>query len=342
MADLSSSLQEAVCDAAAAGLRPGIVGARSRPWTRAAVTPLAVAGHDGPVSYQPAELVVTVRAGTTLAELDDLLEAGGQMLACECPDFGGSTIGGALATGWSGARQPFAGSLRDLVLGCRLINGRGESLRFGGQVMKNVAGYDVSRLLSGSRGRLGLITELSLRVHPRPEAELTLVFDCRTGADMPGLVRRVLKAGEPLTGAALCDDQVYLRFSARESTLQRLSAQLGGRPGDAGFWPLLRRLELPFFKTPGAPLWRLRVPPGASLAALEGDCLLDQAGRVCWYRGPEDLARLESLAGKGQAVSIERGPARPAPPEAVLSTLHRRLYEAFDPAGVFSPASGAA
>ncbi|MEX5452570.1 glycolate oxidase subunit GlcE, partial [Stutzerimonas stutzeri] len=130
---------------------------------------LDVREHRGIVSYDPTELVVTARAGTPLAELEATLDEAGQMLPCEPPHFGeGATVGGMIAAGLSGPRRPWSGSVRDFVLGSRVITGQGKHLRFGGEVMKNVAGYDLSRLMAGSFGCLGVLTEISLKVLPKP------------------------------------------------------------------------------------------------------------------------------------------------------------------------------
>ena len=177
VADISRQLLEQVQASCDSGNRLSIRGNASKPWMARSGTgeQLSLAGHRGIISYEPTELVVTVRAGTALAELEQALAEQGQMLAMEAPDFNGqSSIGGAVALGWSGSRSVFAGGVRDAVLGLRMINGLGEDLRFGGQVMKNVAGFDISRLMVGSCGRLGVILELSLKVIPQPEHEISL------------------------------------------------------------------------------------------------------------------------------------------------------------------------
>ena len=129
---------------------------------------LDVSSYKGIVAYEPKELVLTVRAGTPLEEVESALAGERQMLPFEPPHFGGGTIGGAVACGLSGPRRPYAGAVRDFVLGTRIVNGKGEDLSFGGRVIKNVAGYDVSRLMVGSLGTLGVITEISFKVLPAP------------------------------------------------------------------------------------------------------------------------------------------------------------------------------
>jgi glycolate oxidase FAD binding subunit len=278
---------------------------------------LSVAGHRGVVSHDPTELVVTVRAGTPLAELDRELAQRGQMLASECPDFGGnSTIGGALALGWSGSRQPYAGALRDFVLGARMVNGMGESLRFGGQVMKNVAGYDISRLLSGSRGRLGVILDVSLKLLPLPEREMTLVFECESLAHSRRFTLGVQRAGEPLTGASYCAGKLRLRFSGQGATLERLAAELGGRETANDYWLKLRSLQLPLFT---------------------GDqkCgpLYDWNGGLCWSHC--EGAALQRQVGNAAAVDLSTGSPELEAGAGPLAQLQRRIALAFDPGGVF-------
>ena len=227
-ADLSADICDQVRQAHAEQCGLSICGASSKPWrrTESGLQILSLAGHRGVVRHDPTELVVTVRAGTPLAELDESLAKRGQMLAAECPDFpGGSTIGGALALGWSGSRQPWSGALRDFVLGCRMVNGLGESLRFGGQVMKNVAGFDISRLLSGSQGRLGVILDVSLKLLPLPEREMTLLFEFASLGESRQFVQGVQRAGEPITAASYHTGLLRLRFSGQTATLARLATE---------------------------------------------------------------------------------------------------------------------
>ena len=183
--DLTDELREQVRQAAANGTALRIVGSDSKSFyggSCQATTPLSMAGHQGIVDYEPSELVLTARSGTTLNSITSLLAEHRQMLAFEPPGFGlHATLGGTLACGFSGPRRPFAGSARDFMLGCKIINGDGEVLNFGGRVMKNVAGFDVSRLMVGALGTLGVLLDVSLRVLPMPEAELTLAYTLSAG-----------------------------------------------------------------------------------------------------------------------------------------------------------------
>ena len=320
--DISAELCEQVRRAHAEQSGLEIRGASSKPWRRmdAGRASLQAVRHSGIVSHDPTELVVTVRAGTTLVALDQALAERGQMLAAECPDFpGGSTVGGALALGWSGSRRPYAGALRDFVLGCRMVNGLGEPLHFGGRVMKNVAGYDISRLLSGSLGRLGMVLEVSLKLLPLPERELTLQFAFDSLQESRRFVRRVQQAGEPLSAASFHAGCLHLRFSGQAVTLSRLAAELQGREADNDYWCELRNLQLPFFTS---------AEPGAALYDWNGD--------VCWSR--TDGGGIQRQEGNGAAVELLVGPPDPGAGSDALAELHRRVALAFDPAGVFARA----
>ncbi len=310
--DIGHSLAGQVRDAANTGDRLRIVGNGSKPWVTTEQA-LSVAGHRGIVQYQPSELVVTVRAGTTLAELDATLAEQGQMLASECPDFGGnSTIGGALAVGWSGPRALAAGALRDAVLGIRIINGLGEVLQFGGQVIKNVAGFDVSRLMCGSLGQLGVVLDISLKLLPRPESELSLCSEQPSLSAARQRLRELLQAGEPVTGAVYADNNLQLRFSGRSGTLERLEQSLQGTPVDVAFWQQLQQQRLAFFSTPAS------------------EPLIDCHGPISWcYR--DDMLWREQGDG---AVKLVVGP-QASEADTTRATLLTRLRAAFDPNRVF-------
>lgn len=212
---------------------------------------LDVRPHRGIVNYDPTELVVTVRAGTSLAQLNATLDAQGQMLACEPPTFGDrATVGGMIATGLSGPRRPWSGAVRDFVLGCRVITGSGKHLRFGGEVMKNVAGYDMSRLLVGSFGCLGVITEVSLKVLPKPREQRYLALAIDTGE-----ARRELTAwqreGLPVSGACWTEGTLHLRLEGGAGSVHAATDRLGGEVAEAPFWTDLREQTLPSSMTHG-------------------------------------------------------------------------------------------
>jgi glycolate oxidase FAD binding subunit len=202
-----------------------LLAAAAKPSTAAPAPakPLDVSGHRGIVAYEPTELVITARAGTPLAEIEALLAANNQMLPFEPPHFSEqTTLGGMVAAGLSGPRRPWGGSVRDAVLGVKLLNGRGEVLRLGGQVMKNVAGYDVSRLMVGAMGTLGVLLEVSVKVLPRPACERTLVFDSTT---KPPRLSEM-----PISASLELDGRLYLRLSASSRCVEMAADSLGGEP----------------------------------------------------------------------------------------------------------------
>lgn len=301
---------------------------------------LDLRGHRGIVSYDPAELVVTARAGTPVAAVTALLDAHGQNLPCEPPDFDGvATIGGTVAAGWSGPRRPWAGSIRDHLLGCRVITGHGKHLRFGGEVIKNVAGYDVSRLMAGAFGCLGVLTEVSLKVLPKPRATVTLRMEITRAAALERLAgwrRQSL----PLAGACHDGAALWLRLEGGEGSVAQAAQTLGGSTADGGFWTALRELRLPFFADP-RPLWRLSLPVTRTPDPLPGDALVDWGGALLWLKSdaPESTLRLMAAAAGGHATCltprVTDAPVQPLP--APLLALHRRLKAQLDPQGIFNP-----
>jgi glycolate oxidase FAD binding subunit len=319
--------------------------------------PLDVRGHAGIVAYEPTELVVTARCGTPLAELETTLAARGQMIAFEPPGFGaGATVGGMVAAGLSGPRRAHTGALRDYVLGARILDGRGEVLTFGGQVMKNVAGYDVSRLMAGSLGTLGIILEVSLKTLPLPASESTLRFEMPEDKAIAQLNRW---AGQPLPVSASVwhAGELYLRLSGARAAVAAACAKLGGEriADDAAraYWQGIREQTASFF--PGAaaggdrglPLWRLSLPsttPAAALGILGSAPLIEWGGALRWLATGADAASVRAVAAKagGHATLFRAGnDARRAgvfhPLPAGLLAIHRKLKAAFDPKGIFNP-----
>jgi glycolate oxidase FAD binding subunit len=297
----------------------------------------------GVVNYEPTELVVTARAGTPLAELERTLAQRGQMLAFEPPHFGpGATVGGCAASGLSGPRRPYAGSVRDFVLGARMLDGRGQDLRFGGQVMKNVAGYDLSRLLTGSLGTLGLLLEVSFKVLPLPRAELTLRFEM----DERGAIEAMNRwAGTPLPLSATCwhGGLLSLRLSGAEAGVRAARERLGGEEvaDAAAFWASVREQTHGLLRGPG-PLWRLSLKSTTPPLALPGRQLIEWGGALRWLVSPAPARELrEAAARAGGHATLFRGHDKSAsvfhPPPGPMFQLHLRLKQAFDPAGIFNP-----
>jgi glycolate oxidase FAD binding subunit len=303
-------------------------------------TPIDTRSHRGVLSYDPTELVITARAGTPLAELNAALDAAGQMLPCEPPDFGGNaTVGGMVAAGLAGPRRPWSGSVRDFVLGCRLITGEAKHLRFGGEVMKNVAGYDVSRLLAGSFGCLGLITEVSLKVLPKPRAVASLAVDL-DAADALRELSAWRRAVLPISAACHVDGRLHVRLEGGVGSVASAVDRIGGAQLDPRFWDQLREHRLAFFDDP-RPLWRLSLPNASPLTALPGDALLDWAGAQRWLKSdaPATTIRQIAQAAGGHATCFtphaDAGPFTPLPP--ALLRFHQQLKQRLDPRGLFNP-----
>ena len=306
----------------------------------------------GIVNYEPSELVVTVRAGTPLAELEQVLAGAGQSLAFEPPHFGpGATVGGMVAAGLSGPARASVGAVRDYVLGLNLVNGRGEQLVFGGQVMKNVAGYDVSRLMAGAMGTLGLITEVSLKVLPVPPAEATLRFEL----PQADALRKLNEwGGKPLPLNASRWQQeggagvLHLRLRGAVAAVEAACRSLGGerlaRESAAADWQACREQALPWFAgRDRRDLWRLSVPQTAPVLELPEPPLVEWHGAERWVRvPPEQGARVRdaALAAGGHATLFRTdradASARMTPLSPALATIHERLEKQFDPAGLFN------
>ncbi|HEV3008104.1 MAG TPA: glycolate oxidase subunit GlcE [Burkholderiales bacterium] len=298
-------------------------------------------GHAGIVAYEPTELVVTARCGTLLSELEKILETNRQCLAFEPPHFGaGATLGGCVAAGLSGPRRGSAGALRDFVLGVKLIDGRGQALSFGGQVMKNVAGYDVSRLVAGSLGTLGLIAEVSLKLVPKPQAETSLRLEAPQARALELMNRW---AGQPLaiTATAWHDGELSVRLSGSDAGVRAAVAKIGGAALDAPFWNGIREQRAPFF-TGAEPLWRLSVPSTLPPLELQGEQLIEWGGALRWLRSSENPKAVRDAAKRHQGhATLFRAADKSAgcfsPLEPVLERVHRELKSTFDPAGIFNP-----
>ena len=329
--------------------------------------------YAGIVSYEPSELVVTARAGTPLAELEAALAEKHQCLAFEPPHFGpGATVGGMVAAGLSGPARASVGAVRDFMLGVVVLNGRAEHLTFGGQVMKNVAGYDVSRLMAGAWGTLGVITEVSLKVLPVAPGEATLRFDC---GQAEALARLHAWGGQPLPLNASCwvqDDgvgQLYVRLRGAVAAVEAACKTMGGEQLDnaavAADWNACREQTLPWFTEsttapqsaaqPGLDLWRLSVAATAPVLALPADVappLVEWHGALRWVQAPREHAQAlhqAALQAGGSATLFRAASAGAAsagagfcPKNAALEKIQARLRQAFDPAGIFNPARASA
>jgi len=336
-----AAFQDRIRDAAARGAPLRLRGGGSKDFYGGALAGevLDTRGYAGIVDYEPSELVVTARCGTPLAALEAVLAGEGQMLAFEPPHFGGAaTLGGSVAAGLSGPRRACAGALRDFVLGTRLLDGRARDLAFGGRVMKNVAGYDLSRLLAGSLGVLGLILEVSLKVLPRPAAERTLRLELTEERALEALNRWAARP-LPISASAWRDGQLTLRLSGAASAVRAAAEDIGGDSA-AEPWAGIREHSDPWFAGE-APLWRLSVPAHAAPLGLPGAQLIEWGGALRWLRGGDPAAVRGAAARAGGHATLFRGGERAAGVFAPLAPaslrLHRELKSAFDPAGIFNP-----
>ena len=345
MCDMTAELSERVRAAADSGSALRLHGGNTKGFLGHAVQGEALSLHDhtGVLHYAPSELVLTARAGTPLRQIEELLAAEGQMLAFEPPHFGdNATLGGTLAAGLSGPRRPWVGPARDFVLGCRLLNGRGEVLGFGGEVMKNVAGYDLSRLQVGAFGTLGVILEASLKVLPRPEAEHTLVQE-RGEAEAIELMNDWAGDPLPLSGCCYDGDHLYVRLSGAETAVKAASRKLGGEahPDADTFWRRLREQESSFFRH-RAPLWRCAVAPASPPLGLDEAQLIDWGGGLRWLasRLPAERIRRRAADNGGHAILYRHGDAatpRFHPLPSPMLALHQRIKQALDPQGILNP-----
>ena len=299
--------------------------------------------HVGVISYRPEELVIRVKAGTKLGEVESILAEQGQHMPFEPPAFGmSSTIGGVVAAGISGSRRPYGGAVRDHLLGVGLIRADGSYQEFGGQVMKNVAGYDVSRLLSGSLGILGVIADVSLKVLPTPAREASLCLRMEMPAAL-ALFNDLRRAGAPLSAAAATGDQVFLRLSGSAGHIERRLQQLE-EAYDAimlgnDYWSSVDTHEA---LGRAGNLWRLSCPPTESLELAEGCVpdLVDWGGAQRWVTLADDSPRI-TYSGRGHWTlvrsTVDNPEERFEPLAPAIMQLHRNLKKAFDPAGRFNP-----
>ena len=329
----------------------------------------SINAYRGIVDYEPTELVITTRAGTPLAQVEAVLHEQGQMLAFEPPHFGSlpsplaplpragegnvvpaaprigmATLGGCIAAGLSGPRRAYTGAARDFVLGVRMLDGNGNDLRFGGQVMKNVAGFDVSRLMVGSLGTLGAILEVSLKVLPLPAVETTLRL-AKTAAEAIALVNEWAGQPLPVSATAWTGGNLLVRLSGATAAVEAAAKKLGGEriaPEQAQhFWRGVREQTDPFFNT-GQPLWRLSLKSTTPPLNLPGAQLIEWGGALRWLAADADAQTVRAAAafGGGHATLFRGGDKsagvfQPLPP--ALLTIHRKLKRTFDPAGILNP-----
>ncbi len=312
--------------------------------------PLDMRPLSGVSAYEPSELVVTARAGQPLDELEAMLAEHGQCLPFEPPRFApGGTVGGMVAAGLSGPARASVGGVRDYLLGVTMLNGNAEVLTFGGQVMKNVAGYDVARALAGSMGVLGVMLEVSLKVMPVPLAYSTLVFEVDESEALDRMTRWN-RLPLPVNASAWVDGRLMVRLAGARSAVEAAQNSLGGIVWDAeeagGFWSDLRDHRLPFFDRSDREgeqdaLWRLSLPRAVPALTLGKSTLIEWGGAQRWLRSdapPQDIrATVEKVAGHATLFRREAPGAQVfSRPSAAAMRIQQRLKRAFDPQGLFN------
>ena len=306
---------------------------------------ISTVGHTGIIEYQPSELVVTVRSGTLLSDLEAELKANKQMLAFEPPQHGEkTTIGGVIACGISGPRRATCGAARDFVLGTTIINGRAQKCRFGGQVMKNVAGYDASRLMVGAQGTLGVLLDISLKVLPVNVTEVSLKLKIELH-DAGKTIQQWIRQGLPVSASCFLKDTLYMRLgsthSAVKQSLSTINRDFDTEEIDNDFWLQIKNQSHDFF-TNTKNLWRCSHQPTTEVYENEKDQLLEWNGALRWINSDKDLyaiaekynghAQRHPLTNNDLAIKDIFHPLQPA-----MLKIHKRLKQAFDPDNILNP-----
>ena len=343
MSDITEQIQQKILDAYHEATPLSIQGGNSKAFYGNTVNAekLDVAQHTGIVNYAASELVISARSGTSLREINAALAEHKQMLAFEPPCFSDSaTIGGTVACNLSGPRRAYAGAARDFVLGCKIVNGKGELMSFGGEVMKNVAGYDVSRLMAGAMGTLGVITEVSLKVLPLPKTEITLVLEC---GDVKALdnMHRWSRSPLPITASCYDGDRLFVRLGASEEAVTAARKQIGGEVYEDGeeYWRKIREHKHAFFESSEA-LWRLSVASTAQPMKLDGKFLYEWGGALRWCKtdADADVIRVAAASAGGHATLFRgQGNNKFHPLSEGLLHVHQKLKYAFDPQHILNP-----
>jgi len=340
--DLTHSFQEQIKDAVNQKNSLHILGGNSKNFIagKNSNTTLHTQQHKGIISYEPTELVITARSGTPLSEIKNLLADSNQMLAFDPPEHTNqTTIGGAIASGMSGPIRPWLGSARDMVLGTKIIDSRAQVLTFGGQVMKNVAGYDVSRLMSGSYGSLALLSEISIKVLPAFVIEKSISIDLNQNQAKEMLLDLSNKAS-PLSATCFYNDELKLRFSGQPSAVNFWVDKFNGKAIDNDYWHSLRDQKLDFF-TQDKKLWRLSLPAFTPKLDCETEaCLVEWAGAQRWFYSDKDEKSIfdEALKHGGHATLYKNTNDQAAifqPLDPVNQQIQERLKSAFDPNHLF-------
>lgn len=302
-------------------------------------TELSLKDHSGIIDYHSSELVITARSGTKLSDIENALAENNQMFAFEPPCHNhNSTLGGIVACGVSGPRRGFTCAARDAVLGTSIINGKGELLKFGGQVMKNVAGYDTSRLMVGAQGTLGVLLDISVKVLPKPESETTLSFEI-SFADAQQNIRQWILQGHPISASCYHNNQLMIRLSSTENSVTQAQQTLGGEHSDIEIWNQLRDQTHEFFKQ-HKNIWRISVPPATPMFAEKKPQLTEWNGALRWIANNEDMfAQAKAFGGHATRYTLNSEQADQVfqPLAKPLLTLQTKLKASFDPKNILNP-----
>ncbi len=305
--------------------------------------PLRTGAHRGIIDYAPVELTLSVRCGTPLSVVEETLAAHGQMLPFEPPHFSpAATIGGTVACACAGPRRAYAGAVRDFMLGVRCISGEGKTLRFGGAVMKNVAGFDAFRLMAGAMGTLAVLLDVTFKVLPRPEHTLTLSFEY-DAAHAIDTMTRWAACSLPISATAFDGKRLYVRLEGGEGSVHAAAAELGGEIETQGaeFWHAVREHRHPYFQQSGA-LWRISLPPATPPLPIVGEWFIEWGGAQRWLRtalAPKFIREMSARCG-GHATLFRGGDREGSvfhPLAPGMLAAHRRLKQAFDPHGILNP-----
>ncbi len=308
---------------------------------------LSIAEHSGIIEYEPSELYITARSGTTLKEIESILHAENQMIPCEPPHFGANaTLGGMVASGLSGPRRATAGALRDCILGAEIINGKGEYLKFGGKVMKNVAGYDVSRLMCGAMGTLGVLMSITLRLVPKPEMEQTIVVTCNANNAIQKM-NAWANTPMPISGNYYDGNALHIRLSGSSSAIRACTEKIVGERVESSeiFWSNVKEQATEFFLTDN-PIWRISVPPTTSPLNIHSPYVMEWNGGLRWYAAAEDTDNIrdQTQQAGGHATLFRRASINDStfkdvfhPLPQTTFNLHKKLKQVFDPANILNP-----
>ena len=300
---------------------------------------ISITDHNGIIEYRASELVITARSGTKMSEIENALAEQNQMFAFEPPCHNeNSTLGGIIACGLSGPRRGFTCAARDAVLGTTIVNGKGEPMKFGGQVMKNVAGYDASRLMVGAQGTLGVMLDISVKVLPRPESETTLSFEM-SFEDAQQNVRQWILQGHPISASCYQDNQLKIRLSSTENSVIQAQQALGGEQADLEVWNQLRHQTHEFF-TSHKNIWRISVPPATPMFAEDKPQMIEWNGALRWIASDDDMfAKAKVFGGHATRYTLNTDNADKVfqPLADPMLKIQQKLKASFDPKNILNP-----